>query len=80
MAATDINSNGVPHFGDATDQDFALVCYNCALVPDFALSVPTTSLDVCAPPRLGYGQSDPGVAETLHTESGVTVGVHAVGQ
>ncbi|MBW8808797.1 MAG: S8 family serine peptidase [Lysobacter sp.] len=30
VRATDINSNGLPNAGDDTDQDFALVCYNCA--------------------------------------------------
>ncbi|MGO4259345.1 S8 family serine peptidase [Lysobacter sp. TAB13] len=30
VRATDINSNGLPNSGDDTDQDFALVCYNCA--------------------------------------------------
>jgi len=29
VRATDINSNGLPNSGDDTDQDFALVCYNC---------------------------------------------------
>ncbi len=29
VAATDINSDGLPNAGDDTDQDFALVCYNC---------------------------------------------------
>lgn len=29
VKATDINSNGLPNRGDDTDQDFALVCYNC---------------------------------------------------
>ena len=48
VKGTDINSNGVPHFGDRTDQDFAVVCYNCALVPDFALSVAPAPFKVCA--------------------------------
>lgn len=30
VLASDINSDALPHGGDATDQDFALVCYNCA--------------------------------------------------
>lgn len=30
VRATDINSNALPNAGDDTDQDFALVCYNCA--------------------------------------------------
>lgn len=29
VLASDINSNGLPNRGDDTDQDFALVCYNC---------------------------------------------------
>jgi subtilisin family serine protease len=49
VLATDVNSNGVPGFGDETDQDFALVCYNCELVPDFALTSERSVLDVCAP-------------------------------
>ena len=31
VAATAINGDGVPYNGDTTDQDFALVCTNCAL-------------------------------------------------
>lgn len=30
VLASNIASDGLPHAGDATDQDFALVCYNCA--------------------------------------------------
>ncbi|MEM1182830.1 MAG: S8 family serine peptidase [Acidobacteriota bacterium] len=30
VLATDVNSDALPHAGDATDQDFALVCYNCS--------------------------------------------------
>jgi hypothetical protein len=29
VLASNINSDGVPGQGDDTDQDFALVCYNC---------------------------------------------------
>ncbi len=49
VAAMNINSDAVPFVGDGTDQDFALACYNCALVPDFALAVDPTTMDVCAP-------------------------------
>jgi hypothetical protein len=81
VAATNINSNGVPQFGDDTDQDFAVVCYNCALVPDFALTAASTSLDVCSPQN---GQLDVDVealagfgnAVTL-TTSGVPAGASA---
>ncbi len=30
VVASNINSDGIPDQGDTTDQDFALVCYNCA--------------------------------------------------
>lgn len=30
VLATDINSDALPSSGDGTEQDFALVCYNCA--------------------------------------------------
>ena len=32
VTAANINNDGVPGIGDSTDQDFALVCYNCALL------------------------------------------------
>ncbi len=44
-----IAGDGVPNVGDATDQDFALVCYNCAENRDFTLQVTPTSQAVCAP-------------------------------
>ena len=33
VEAANINSDGVPGVGDGTDQDFALVCYNCSDPP-----------------------------------------------
>lgn len=33
VSASNIDSDGLPNSGDGTDQDFALVCYNCALAP-----------------------------------------------
>ncbi len=49
VRATNIAGDGVPYIGDTTDQDFALVCFNCAEEPDFTLDVTPASLDVCAP-------------------------------
>lgn len=49
VLASNINSDGVPNMGDTTDQDFALVCYNCRRVPDFSLAVEPASLAMCAP-------------------------------
>ncbi len=36
--ATAINGDGIPIFGDATDQDFALVCSNCSLPAEVIFS------------------------------------------
>jgi hypothetical protein len=49
VVASNINSDGVPNEGDTTDQDYALVCYNCLRVPDFSLDVEPSSLQMCAP-------------------------------
>lgn len=31
VSASNINSDGLPNIGDGSDQDFAIVCYNCAI-------------------------------------------------
>jgi len=49
VLATNINSDGVPHFNDETDQDFALVCYNCAYTTGFALIPKPVTQYICAP-------------------------------
>jgi hypothetical protein len=49
VMASDINSDGIPNQGDTTDQDFALVCYNCMSQADFALAVTPDHYEVCAP-------------------------------
>ncbi|MBN1922556.1 MAG: S8 family serine peptidase [Anaerolineae bacterium] len=49
VSAVNIAGDGVPNFGDATDQDFALVCYNCLQQADFTLAVEPQSAAVCAP-------------------------------
>lgn len=49
IMATNIAGDGVPNTGDATDQDFALVCYNCVQDPTFTLSTTTNSVAVCSP-------------------------------
>lgn len=82
VTAANIAGDGVPGNGDATDQDFALVCSNCQQAPDFALEVEPQSQAVCAPDGtsfavtavgwLGYGE-----AVTLSVE-GLPTGVTAV--
>ncbi len=49
VKATNIAGDGVFFSGDETDQNFALVCSNCAEEPNFTLSVPNRNLSVCAP-------------------------------
>ncbi|MEI2607584.1 MAG: S8 family serine peptidase [Candidatus Promineifilaceae bacterium] len=49
-----INGDGIPYNADTTDQDFALVCYNCVLSPDFTLQATPPSQDVCAPNNAVY--------------------------
>ncbi|GAB4170198.1 MAG: hypothetical protein Kow0020_04360 [Wenzhouxiangellaceae bacterium] len=49
VSAFNIAGDGVPAVGDATDQDFALVCYNCAMEPTFTLQVDPSLVQVCTP-------------------------------
>ena len=49
VRATNIPGDGVPNVGDATDQDFAIVVYNGAVEPGFALQVTPASDVICAP-------------------------------
>jgi hypothetical protein len=54
VTAANIAGNGVPNNADPTDQDFALVCYNCAQNPDFTQVVTPSGLDICAPADAVY--------------------------
>ncbi len=49
MTAFNIAGDGLPNSGDLTDQDFALVCYNCTAQPDFTLQATPTARSICAP-------------------------------
>lgn len=44
-----IAGDGLPNNGDITDQDFALVCYNCGAEPGFSLQAAPVEQTVCAP-------------------------------
>lgn len=55
--AFNIAGDGVPNSGDGTDQDFALVCYNCAQDPTFTLSTAQDTLEVCSPNDAVYNLS-----------------------
>ncbi len=54
VVATNINSDGVPNVGDEIDQDFALVCLNCAYAPGFDLDPHPVTAEVCAPATARY--------------------------
>lgn len=47
--AAAIGGDGVPGNADITDQDFALVCFNCIEQPDFTLGATPEAVSVCAP-------------------------------
>jgi serine protease AprX len=49
VVASNISSDGIPNQGDSTDQDFALVCYNCISTADFTLAAQPDTFEVCAP-------------------------------
>lgn len=48
VRATTLPGDGVPNTGDATDQDFALVCSNCAEEASFTLAGAATEAAYCA--------------------------------
>ena len=80
VTASNLNSDGVPSEGDGIDQDFSLVCYNCASDPDFTLTIDPNEQSACAPETVEFsiqvGQMmDYAVPVTLtsNSSSGVTV-------
>ena len=73
VRATNIAGDGVFFSGDATDQNFALVCQNCALVPDFTLGAASDSASVCTPDDAQY---DVEVGSILSFSDSVTLGVN----
>ncbi|MHC4696991.1 MAG: S8 family serine peptidase, partial [Planctomycetota bacterium] len=54
VLASDINSDAIPGEGDLTDQDFALVCYNCLEEAGFTLNATPNAQDICAPDDAVY--------------------------
>ncbi|MBN2007432.1 MAG: S8 family serine peptidase [Anaerolineae bacterium] len=54
VKATNIAGDGVPGNGDPTDQDFALVCYNCVSLADFTLAATPAQQAICAPAPATY--------------------------
>ena len=52
--ATNIAGDAVLGNADPTDQGFSLVCYNCALNPDYTLVATPASVDICTPSTAQY--------------------------
>jgi subtilisin family serine protease len=48
VRAQSLAGDGVPNTGDATDQDFALVCENCVERAGFTMSAPSALTSLCA--------------------------------
>ena len=79
VTAANLNSDGIPSVGDDIDQDFSVVCYNCAAEPGFSISVDPSSQSVCAPETVEFtitvGQMmgyDLPIALSLEATSGIT--------
>jgi serine protease AprX len=54
VTAANLTSDGIPGEGDGIDQDFSVVCYNCAAEPGFSISVNPSTQSVCAPESVEY--------------------------
>jgi len=65
ITAANIAGDGVPNFGGALDQDFALVVSNAAVTPQPVLSAgaATVAIESCGP---GNGAVDPGETVTVN--------------
>ncbi len=82
VTAFNVGGDGVPNSGDMTDQDFALVCYNCAQTPTFSVDAEPEELNVCAPANAIYdvdvgsilGFSDAVTLSAGGNPAGTTVG------
>lgn len=54
VAAANIAGSGIPNNAGPTDQDCALVCYNCAQNPGCILTAAPASQNICAPADAVY--------------------------
>lgn len=80
ITATNIAGDGVPATGDATDQDFALVCSNCSQAPSFTMSATSLDAEMCvgtdfsSPVAIGQiqGYTDPVSLALSGTPTGAT--------
>ncbi|HNT78048.1 MAG TPA: S8 family serine peptidase, partial [Anaerolineae bacterium] len=66
ITATNLAGDGIPGNGDPTDQDFALICYNCAPNTDFALHVAPPTQTICAGDHATFTLTTHGVNGFAH--------------
>ena len=48
VRASALNGDGVPGNAAISDQDYALVCFNCAAAPAFSMAIPSQLASLCA--------------------------------
>ncbi|TDR40739.1 subtilisin family serine protease [Tahibacter aquaticus] len=83
VRATALPGDGVPGTGDATDQDFALICDNCSLVSNYSLAATPSAMEVCAPAGAAstinvgsiLGYNTPVALTTSNVPAGATLNV-----
>ena len=82
ISAANIAGDGIPNVGDGTDQDFALVCYNCNQDPTYVMGVTDASVSVCSPDDATWdinvgsiqGYNTPVTLSTIGLPAGATEG------
>ncbi|HOP21923.1 MAG TPA: S8 family serine peptidase [Gammaproteobacteria bacterium] len=72
VKATNIAGDGVFFSGDITDQNFAIVCSNCAAQPDFTLNASPREVSVCSPDNANLNIN---IGSILAFNNPVTLGV-----
>ena len=72
VVASSINSDGIPGFGDGTDQDFALICMNCKAEP-FTITLDPPAMEVCS------GGTVECIVEVQSVTPGLVVALNALG-
>jgi hypothetical protein len=75
VLASDINSDALPNSGDGTDQDFALVCYNCV---DASAAVADVGVAATAPAYAVPGQPIRYDIDVANAGPGTATGVSAI--
>lgn len=75
VKAANLNSDGIPNSGGITDQDFALVCYNCDSEPSFFLESDEPTVAVCTGSDAEFQLQ---LTPTLDFSEPVTLGVQGL--